>query len=156
MPVVTDILCPIDFSPSSERAARFAVDLATGMRAQLHLAHVLPLPMPSMPVPELGLMPQEAILPPTARLSTDARDALFRLAGDLGVDAAVHVVSGTAAREIVTLAEALGVGMIVMGTHGRTGLAHLLLGSVAERVMRTAHLPVLVVPAHDRRGRADS
>lgn len=151
MPAVHNILCPVDFSAPAERAARFAADLASGIGAHLHLAHVLPLPMPAMPVPELGLAPQEAILPPTARLSTDARDALFRLAGDLGIDAGVHVVSGTAAREIVSLAEELGVDLIIMGTHGRTGLAHLLLGSVAERVVRTAHLPVLVVPAHDRR-----
>ena len=46
------------------------------------------------------------------------------------------------------LAESVGAGMIVMGTHGRTGLAHLLMGSTAERVVRTAPMPVLVVPHH--------
>lgn len=154
---VSEILCPIDFSPSSEHAARFAAALARAIGARLHLAHVLPVPMPSMPMPELGLGPQEAMLPPTSRLTSDAREALLRLAADLRADhAGIHVVTGSPATEIVRLARELGVGMIAMGTHGRTGVAHLLLGSVAERVTRAAHLPVLVVPAADPRHRAPS
>ena len=154
---IADVLCAIDFSETSERAARLAADLAAATGAHVHLVHVLPLPTPSMPMPELGLGPQEAFLPPTDRLATDAREALLRLAVDLGLDdAGVHVVIGAPATEIVRLARELGVGMIAMGTHGRTGLAHLLLGSVAERVTRVAHLPVLVVPARDRRAGARS
>ncbi len=150
MPVVSDVLCAIDFSPASERAARFAGDLVRGTGARLRFAHVVALPAPSLPMPELGFAPQEVLIP-SERLVSDAREGLLRLAHDLCVEAEIHVVVGSAASEIVRLAEELGTQMVVMGTHGRTGLAHLLLGSVAERVMRHVHVPVLVVPAHDRR-----
>jgi nucleotide-binding universal stress UspA family protein len=145
------VLCAVDFSETSERAARLAAAIAGATGARVHLMHVLPLPMPSMPVPELGLAPQEAIMPPMDRLGSDARESLLRLATDLGLeDAGVHVSMGSPASEIVRLARELDVGMIAMGTHGRTGLAHLLLGSVAERVTRFAHLPVLVVPSPEQ------
>ncbi len=58
--------------------------------------------------------------------------------------------SGDAARTIVDAADSGGFDLIVMGTHGRTGLGHLLMGSVAEKVIRRAHVPVLTVPSRKR------
>jgi nucleotide-binding universal stress UspA family protein len=63
-----------------------------------------------------------------------------------GVDAQLHLRPGHPVTEIVAMAEELHVDLIVMGTRGRTGLAHLVLGSVAERVTRTAPCPVMTVP----------
>lgn len=144
---IASILCPVDFSSCSEAAARLAASLARDVGADVHLLHVLPLPLAPMPVAELGLAPQEVVVPSYATdLDRDARSALRRLATDLCLEPHVHVTVGSAAREIVRIAEAMSAGMIVLGTHGRTGLAHWLLGSVAERVVRTAHVPVLVVP----------
>lgn len=150
MPIVRDILCAIDFSPTAERAATFAAELAAGLGAHVHLAHVLPIAMPTMPMPEIGVAPQEVIAPPSAQLAEDARRALGRLADDLGLEPRLHVVTGSASREIVRLAREIGADAIVVGTHGRTGLAHMLLGSVAERVVRTSSVPVLVVPPERR------
>ncbi|UJR85860.1 universal stress protein [Sandaracinus amylolyticus] len=145
---IAAILCPVDFSASSEVAARFAASIARDLGAEVHLAHVVPLPMPAMPVPEIGLAPQEMMGPPLPQMQREASASLRQLATQLCLEPHVHVVTGTAAREIVKLAQSIGAGMIVMGTHGRTGLAHLLLGSTAERVVRTAPIPVLVVPHH--------
>ena len=63
----------------------------------------------------------------------------------------VRLESGDAARMIVDVADTGGFDLIVMGTHGRTGLGHLLMGSVAEKVIRRAHVPVLTVPSPKRR-----
>ncbi len=145
------MLCAIDFSVVSHHAARVATDLshATGMR--LHFVHVVFGSEWNVPTEPEWALSQSL---PSDELSRDAREALFRLAHDLCVEADVHVVFGAAAREIVKLANELDAGMIVMGTHSRTGLAHLLLGSVTERVIHTSRIPVLVVPgahAHSRK-----
>lgn len=146
--IAREILCPVDFSEASERAARFAVDLARTLCGTVQLAHVLPLVLPPLPVPELGLA-TDGIIPTDEQLSAETIASLHRLAATLGVEGArVHVATGSAAREILRIAKESGVGMIVMGSHGRTGLAHLLLGSVAERVIRGSRVPVLVVPSH--------
>lgn len=147
----TDILCPVDFSPASTRALATAAAIARALGGRLHLAHAVAIPVPAVPVPEIGFA-QEAALVPSEQLLADARHGLERLAREHSLeDAALHVVTGAASPEILRLAEELGVGMIVIGSHGRTGIAHLLLGSVAERVVRGAHVPVLVVPGTDKR-----
>lgn len=144
---VSSILCPVDFSPCSEAAARLAASLSRDLGADVHLLHVLALPLAPMPVAELGLSTSEVVPPTFARdLDRDARAALRQLASDLCLEPHVHVTIGSAAREIVRVSDSIGAGMIVIGTHGRTGLAHWLLGSVAERVVRTSRVPVLVVP----------
>lgn len=146
-----DILCAVDFSPASARAIDSASSIARALGARIHLAHVVPIPMPAVPVPEIGFA-QEAVTMPTEALVADAEKGLERLAREHAIDDPIlHVESGSASREILRLAEQLECGMIVVGSHGRTGLAHLLLGSVAERVVRGAHVPVLVVPGLDKR-----
>lgn len=142
-----EILCPVDFSDTSERAIAYAARVARALGGRVRLAHVVPIPVPAVPVPEIGFS-QELVTMPSEQLLRDARASLARLAQqhDL-VDPALEVVTGSAPREILRIARESGASMIVMGSHGRTGLAHLLLGSVAERVMRGAHVPVTVVPA---------
>jgi universal stress protein A len=151
MVIAGDILCGIDFSRSSESAARAAADLARITGAQVHLAHVVPLSMPALSVPEMGFAMASAVAPPNEQLTHDADAALARFALALGIPAARHVLIGAAAPELVRLAHELRAGVIVMGSHGKTALAHLVLGSTAERVIRHADVPVLVVPSPDRR-----
>jgi universal stress protein A len=137
------ILCAIDFSVVSRHAARVATDISRAIGARIGFVHVVfGAEWPVATEPELALSQPL----PVDELSRDAREALARLARDFCVEADVHIVFGAAAREIVKLADELDAGMIVMGTHGRTGFAHLLLGSVAERVIRASHVPVLIVP----------
>lgn len=150
------ILCAVDFSAGARRAAGIAADLSRSTGVRLALMHVIfgvsePASVESAqawshphdwPVDLLSL---------GTRLEVrDARDSLREWAHDLCVDADIHIVFGAAAQEIVRLAEELN-ALIVLGTHGRTGLDHLLFGSVAERVMRASRTPVLVVPSRSGR-----
>ena len=121
---VRQILFATDFSPSSEAAARVARDYARHFGARLHILHVVWAGTDPMMPPLLG-----------------------KLAEELGIDVPVvtAVESGAPAARIVRYAERHGVDLIVVGTHGRTGVTRALLGSVAERVVRTAPCPVLAV-----------
>lgn len=130
MPVnlgIRHILFPTDFSPASENAGKTAVDLARHFAATLHLVHVVPPVTDPTPSPRAML------------------DAVARFAPDLPV--VTEILSGPPARRIVAYAKRAGIDLIVMGTHGRTGVSHLLLGSVSEAVVRRAPCRVLTVPA---------
>ena len=123
---IHEIVFPTDFSPASEAAGRVAREMALAARARLHLVHVVP------PVTDPG--------PAGPQLSREAA----RLGK--GLATGVALLHGRPAREIITYARGWGANLIVMGTHGRTGLNRRLLGSVAEAVVRTSHCPVLTVP----------
>ena len=125
-PRVSEILFPTDFSAVSTAAGRTAADFARHFDARLHLLHVVPTHFDR----------------DTARATL--RDTISALGVDLAVTPVVE--SGLAARAIVTYAQTHSIDLIVMGTHGRTGFSHVLLGSVAEAVVRGAPCPVLTVP----------
>jgi nucleotide-binding universal stress UspA family protein len=146
------IVHPTDYSPASRPAFRKAVELAKAMRRELVLVHVLsPVVVP--------IISGEMYIPPeiyddlqrTAR--TVARRHLDRLvtrARRAGARATSRLVEGApVAERIIRLARALRADLIVMGTHGRSGVTRLVLGSVASRVVASATCPVLTV-----RGRA--
>lgn len=139
------ILVPVDFSQHSHEAIRWAVDLARRYDpASLTLAHVnQPIPWPTSPD---GLPVLTADL--MTRLRADLEAALEgarREAAAGGVVVDTKLLDGVPATEIVELARRGGFDLIVMGTHGRTGIKHAILGSVAEKVVRRAPCPVLAV-----------
>jgi len=142
----TRILVPTDFSPPSDAALEYARMLAARFGASLRLLHVIDEPTSASDFVADGYAPT----------TDDIRDALLtqareRLAFAMNVadrarfHAASDAVIGMPAPAIVDYAAATGTDLIVMGTHGRTGLAHMLMGSVAEHVVRTARCPVLTV-----------
>ncbi len=143
----TRILVPTDFSAPSAGALAVAKELARRFGASLHLVHVLedPYAVASYSAEALGY------LPPGIKESWQVQaekhlNELFTPAERTEFKATTTVLFGrAAAREIVEHAQYKGIDLIVMGTHGRGGFAHLLLGSVAERVVRTATCPVLTV-----------
>lgn len=145
MLTLTRILCPTDFSDISITAEACATALARHYEAGLHLLHVDP-PTPAMaPYGEI---------PVDIRLFEEQREAAQRdlaaareRARTAGVAADASVRGGLPAREILAAASELHADLIVLGSHGRGGVEHLLLGSVAEKVMRKAQCPVMVVPA---------
>ena len=143
----TRILVPTDFSAPSQAAFAAAKDLATRFGASLHFVHVLedPYAVAAYSADALGYLPagikdawrHEAEKQLDTQL-TPAERAQFMATTTV-------LFSGSAAREIVEHAQNNLIDLIVMGTHGRGGMAHLLLGSVTERVVRAATCPVLTV-----------
>ena len=138
--VITRILVPTDFSQPSEHALNYARDLAHQFHASLHLLHVV-----NRPLLAEGLAAEAGIADGMAMGSMMVEDAKARLRNLAPEAASVDVLFGYAARSIIEHASRLGVDLIVMGSHGRTGIAHVLLGSVAEAIVRTAPCPVLTV-----------
>lgn len=143
LPIKT-ILCPTDFSPPSLEAVKTATELAAHFNAELCLAHVVPtIPLPtSDPVYDFELPEYEKIL------HDDAVKKLRDLQEEVmtpGVTVRTAVGHGQAADEIVILAEAQHADLIVIATHGSTGLRHWVFGSVAEKVVRLANCAVLTL-----------
>ncbi|MEP7117941.1 MAG: universal stress protein, partial [Acidobacteriota bacterium] len=141
----TRVLCPTDFSDVSTLAEAYATALASYYDAGLHLLHVDP---PTPILAPYGEVPVDIRLFEQQREQAEADLTTAReRARAAGVAADAAVRGGHPAREILAVANELQVDLIVIGTHGRGGVEHLLLGSVAEKVMRKAQCPVMVVPA---------
>ncbi len=143
MSTIRSLLCAVDFSEPSEHALRHALALAEALGAELHVVHVYTVPVYALPDGALVAGPQW-----TVRIMSDAEQQMKSLLErvEVGtVKVTPHVLEGVPHEEIAALGRKLGVDLLVVGTHGRTGLAHLLLGSVAERIVRTADRPVLTV-----------
>lgn len=147
MVTIRRILAPTDFSDSSAPAVRYAAEMAEKFAAELVLLHV---------VQDLALVLPDAVMPtpmPTADLThliETGRTALANQVAALGLarlNPKTEVRVGSPYAEIDATAKEVGADLICISTHGRTGLAHLLLGSVAEKVVRRAPCPVLIVPS---------
>lgn len=141
MEKVDKILVPVDFSPCSEAALTYAVFLAGQLQATILLAHVI-LPM--------GYPIDFATVQPVAyqEFKRGIGQALEKTADrwrKKGVPIETHLLKGEPAVEIGAAAAHLECDLIVMGTHGRKGMASLLMGSVAEKVVRGAPVPVVTI-----------
>lgn len=152
-PTLSRILVPTDFSVSSDAALEYGKMLAERFGAALHVLHVIEEPAIAggydIYVMELPRMREAAQREAEARL-----DQLLTTTERERLQASTEIADGYAPRTIVDVGRRRGVDLIVMGTHGRSGLAHLLLGSVAEKVIRMAPCPVLTVRTieHDAEG----
>jgi universal stress protein A len=134
------VLFPIDFSNQSLEALDYASQLAASSHAELHFAYIDDLSRLTAVTPYCC----QSFVPAVDRSALES--ALNRLKPTVsGVNAVYHYVEGVPAAAICNLATAASIDLIVMSSHGRTGLSHLLLGSVAEEVMRRAPCPVFVV-----------
>lgn len=146
------ILVPHDFSSCANHAAALARDVAKIHGARLILLHVAELP--PMLGPGATVVPDEGGAPINVRdyairsSESHLEDLANRLRAD-GVDVSGIAVTGNAASEIADAATREKADLIVMGTHGRTGLAHVVLGSVTEKVVRHSSVPVLTVRVAD-------
>jgi universal stress protein A len=143
-PDVRKIVVPIDFSDASTRAAPYAAALARRLDASVHLVHVLePSELAGGPLEFYGAPPAEFL----DHLYWRKRQQLVAIGANLEGNIIVtsEVRHGTPADSIRQAAIDYGADLVIMSTHGRTGLSHLLLGSVAEQVIRTARCPVLVI-----------
>jgi universal stress protein A len=152
---MNQIVCATDFSETSHRAIEYATELTDKFRAELHLLHVVHDPATELPAYGEGLVFPGYLEQTTQRLE-ELEAAAFRHLKPL-IDpewASSHRVAfavehGVPFVEIIRFAKSVAADLIVLGTHGRTGLKHMLLGSVAERVVQHAPCAVLTVrPEH--------
>jgi nucleotide-binding universal stress UspA family protein len=142
---ITRVLCPVDFSDPSLRALHHAAAVAAWYHAALDVLHVVPEPLPpALPLMMVGLRPAAE---DAKAVAARALDTFLARAGLASPPRAV-VRDGPAVEAIVGYAAEIGADLLVMGSHGREGLGHLLFGSTAERVLHKAPCPVLVVPLH--------
>jgi universal stress protein A len=145
------ILVPVDFSTHSFRAVRLAAELARRFEGSVEIVHIFdPVAYP-LPDGHYVLFTQPQLEQMFAQFD-QALAACKRAALEAGAPQVdTHVRQGICASEICAIAGDGNFDVIVMGTHGRRGLEHLLLGSVAERVLRQAPCPVLTVRAAEPR-----
>jgi len=144
VPELKRILVPTDFSATSAHALEYAGILAKEFGASLHLLHVVVFPLATTASPEAYWVEFSGL---RKQMREDAERQIAALATTLpGITVASEILDGQSPAAAITKAATdLGAQLIVMGTHGRGGLNRLLLGSVAERVVRTATCPVLTV-----------
>ncbi len=147
--VLQKILVPVDFSPCAREGARYASVFATGVGADLLLAHVI---NPSFG-PENGDGRMDCSqLCATARIeANDKLDQLVNFLPLVNISAETEVLIGTPTETLIEETKRADIDMVILATHGLTGLRYALLGSVAERMVRRASCPVLVVPSHERK-----
>jgi len=136
------ILCATDFSSHSRAAFAKALELAKHASARLILLHVLMPPSPFLKKPPSSYLELQAR---AKRAASHRLMSALAKAKSAGVQAEARMTDGPPAAQIVRRADRLGADLIVIGTHGRTGLAKFFLGSVAGRVVSSARCPVLTV-----------
>ena len=142
----TRILVPTDFSAASNAALALAKRMATTSGASLHLIHVLEDPFAAAPyATDIYAPPPAGITQSWLKGAQGLLDTQLTPDEQLSFRSTQVVMFGTPSRDIVNHAAANDIDLIVMGTHGRGGVHHLLMGSGAERVVRAAPCPVLTV-----------
>lgn len=146
---IKNILCPVDYSVYSEMALKYAIEFAEKYRARLYLIHVLDIRVYDINEPDLynvNIVDEETIAKLRERL---LRCVTEDTKGKIPVEAII--IQGVPFAEIIRVSKELKIDLIVLGTHGRTGISHAIMGSVAEKVVRKAPCPVLTIrhPEHD-------
>ncbi len=140
---VRTILAAVDFSETSDHALEVALDLAKTLGATLHVAHVYQIPVYGFPDGAFLAGPEVASR--LAQASQRGLDELVARYADSGVAIVSHLREGPAHDGILEVAADVHADLLVLGTHGRGAIAHALLGSVSEKVVRTSKTPVLTV-----------
>ena len=140
--VIQHILVPTDFSEYADYALEYSIELAKVLQARLTLLHVFQL----APL-TVGIVPHSVFTLTLHEMQTKAHrqiQATLARIKQTGIPCESVIVQGFPFQTIIDTVKERAIDLIVMGTHGRTGLTHVLMGSVAERVVRMAPCPVLV------------
>jgi len=145
---IKNILCPVDHSDCSKEALKYAVSFAIKDNSKLYLLHVIDIRTFDESIN--AMTPQIPDDKTLAQLKTKLLDCIpEEIRDDMDVEALV--VQGIPFVEIISTAKKNDVDMIVLGSHGRTGITHMMMGSVSEKVVRKAPCPVLTVRRSDQK-----
>lgn len=136
------ILCPVDFSQFSQEVVDYAVDLAIKYGAELHIIHVIPNMTYFTPY-ESFLTPENLVA--IEKHIQDQVENDFEKVLKQNVPAKKVIRTGVPFVEIIDYAKSESIDLIVMGTHGRSGIEHILIGNVAEKVVRKSPCPVMTI-----------
>jgi nucleotide-binding universal stress UspA family protein len=142
---INKILVPTDFSEFSKHAVRYGCEFARRFSAQLHLLNVVEDIYPLIPEPGMMYPAAATYLMELQDLAKKNFEKFPPADWMQGIDDVRNVVTGTPFVEIIRYARENDIDLVVIGTHGRSGLVHVLMGSVAERVVRKSPCPVLTV-----------
>ncbi len=140
----TSIMHPSDFSENSDQALYYAAAFADKYDASLHLVHVISDPAVAVPSPIAGFLPAGYF----EEMEANSNETLSKIANREWVKdnrTICKTMTGNTSQMVVNYAKENDIDLIVMGTHGYSGLSHMIMGSVAENVLRTAPCPVLTV-----------
>ncbi|MCL1051520.1 universal stress protein [Shewanella abyssi] len=137
------ILCPTDFSETASHALKYAIEMANLYHVGLRLVHVIDQPVGLENYQILTVTPEELAQSMEESAAAQMHSLLSELKSDLSVESVIR--HGVASEQILKEAEVSEAGMIVIASHGRTGLAHFLHTNVTEVVANGAKCPVLVV-----------
>lgn len=146
------ILIAVEDSQYSERATNYGIDLAKSLGAEIGLLHVNELPVATPYVADPLLNEPPIMMPEMVHAQEDASKKLLnKIADSIGDEHTIYTFHkiGNPKDEILNTAEEWNADIIILGTHGRTGFDHFISGSVAEKVVRKARCPVLIVPNKD-------
>ena len=141
---IKNILLPTDFSKLSLSAAEYATELAEQYGAKIHLLHVLEKTPPILTIHSLDLSEEKIIKTIEEEAKISLGKAVDKVKGKKNIQVEPVIRKGIDYEEIIEYAEEKKVDLIIIATHGRTGILHTLLGSVAEKVIRFSKKPVLV------------
>lgn len=139
------IVCAIDFSDSSDRALEHALGMAQRFGGKVVAVHAWQLPVYAVP-DGVAVFGPEVVAEITDGLQKQLSKTLEKFRRP-GVTLEGKLVAGSPVESVLEAAKELDAEMVVIGTHGRTGVARLVIGSVAERLVRLATIPVVVVPS---------
>lgn len=143
---IKNILLPTDLSKTSLTAASFALDIAAQYNAKIHLLYVLEKTPPILAIRSLDLSEEKIIKEIDEDAKTQMNEVLKRVKVINNKVEVIPVINkGLDFEEIINYSKSVDIDLIVIATHGRTGLLHTLLGSVAEKVIRYSKIPVLVI-----------
>lgn len=150
---VHKILIAVEDSQYSDRATSYGIDLAKKLRAEIALLHVNEMPVATPYVADPMLNEPPIMMPEMVQAQEEASKKLLNKIAD-SIDGEISVYTfhkiGNPKDEILLTADEWNADMIILGTHGRTGFDHFISGSVAEKVVRKARCPVLIIPNKDR------
>jgi len=144
---ISRILVPIDYSEHSRAALEYAGRLALGLGASLDVVHVWDKPNFVPDHVLVGDPPRPLAVLVAQNAQREMDEFIARVALPEGVPYSCHLISGEPASACLDRIAAGGYDLVVVGTHGRSGVRHLLLGSIAERLVRLSEVPILTVPS---------